>query len=130
MTDPAAGPRRLYRSRNDKMLGGVAGGVGRFFGVDPTLVRLAFVVLVFAGLGIIAYLVAWIVVPCGPASGDPQPPRVASPGVGGRMVIGAFLIAIGVMLLVDWALPSLDRFIWPLALIGIGASVTVFGSRR
>ncbi|NQV08179.1 PspC domain-containing protein [bacterium] len=130
MTDPAAGPRRLYRSRNDKMLGGVAGGVGRFFGVDPTLVRLAFVVLVFAGLGIIAYLVAWIVVPWEPPSGDPQPPRVASPGVGGRMVIGAFLIAIGVMLLVDWALPSLDRFIWPLALIGIGASVIVFGSRR
>jgi phage shock protein PspC (stress-responsive transcriptional regulator) len=54
---PSAGPRRLTRSGSDKLIGGVAGGLGRYFGVDPILFRIAFVVLMFAGgAGALAYL--------------------------------------------------------------------------
>ena len=56
--------RRLYRSQTDSMIGGVCGGVGKYFGIDPTLVRLAFVLLaVFGGGGVLIYLILWIVVP-------------------------------------------------------------------
>jgi phage shock protein C len=56
--------RRLTRSRSDKVLGGVAGGLGQHFGVDPVLFRIGFAVSVlFSGAGIIAYLVMLAVVP-------------------------------------------------------------------
>jgi len=56
--------KRLYRSRTNKMIAGVCGGLGDFFELDPTLIRLAAVVLVLAaGAGILAYIVAWIIVP-------------------------------------------------------------------
>jgi phage shock protein PspC (stress-responsive transcriptional regulator)/predicted membrane protein len=49
--------RKLTRSSTDKLIGGVAGGLGRYFGVDPILFRIAFVVLVFAGgVGVLAYI--------------------------------------------------------------------------
>ncbi len=55
--------KRLYRSRDDKMIGGVCGGLSKYFNVDSTIVRLLAVLLLFAGVGLIAYLIAWIVVP-------------------------------------------------------------------
>lgn len=59
--------RKLYRSSKDKMIGGVAAGVAEYFNIDPTLVRLAFVISVFAGgAGVIAYLIMWLVVPLAP----------------------------------------------------------------
>jgi len=61
---PPPGPRRLTRSREDRILAGVSGGLGRYFDVDPILFRLAFAVLVFAGgAGAVAYLAAWLFVP-------------------------------------------------------------------
>src|SRR5215218_7406215 len=57
-------PSRLYRSRSQKMIAGVCGGLGEYFDVDPILIRLLFVVTAFiSGVGILAYLVLWIVVP-------------------------------------------------------------------
>jgi phage shock protein C len=51
------------------MLAGVCGGVAEYFGIDPTLVRLALVALCFAGgAGVVAYVVAWIVVPEAPTA--------------------------------------------------------------
>ncbi|GAB6171817.1 PspC domain-containing protein [Paradesulfitobacterium aromaticivorans] len=57
---------RLYRSGREKMIGGVCGGLAEYFNVDVTLVRLIAVVTVFMGVGIPAYLVAWIIVPLNP----------------------------------------------------------------
>jgi phage shock protein PspC (stress-responsive transcriptional regulator) len=58
-------PKRLYRSGRDKMIGGVCGGIAEYFTLDPTLVRLGYIVLsiftVFSG--ILAYFILWIVVP-------------------------------------------------------------------
>ncbi|MGH3443115.1 MAG: PspC domain-containing protein [Nitriliruptorales bacterium] len=56
--------RRLTRSETDKMIAGVAGGLAQYFNIDPTLVRVAFVLLaVFGGSGLIVYLVMWLIVP-------------------------------------------------------------------
>lgn len=56
--------KRLYRSRNDRMIWGVCGGLAEYFAIDPTLMRLIFVLLIFAGgIGIIAYIVLAIVTP-------------------------------------------------------------------
>lgn len=56
--------RRVYRSKKNKMLAGVCGGIAEYFGIDPVLVRLLFVLLLFMGfVGIIVYLVAWLLMP-------------------------------------------------------------------
>jgi phage shock protein C len=62
--------RRLYRSRRDSMLGGVAGGVADYFDMDPSIVRVAWAVLalVTGGIFLVLYLVMWIVVPEGPSA--------------------------------------------------------------
>ena len=57
------GRRRLYRNPKDKMLGGVCSGLAVYFDIDPVIMRLLFVVLLFMGIGIIAYIVAWAVIP-------------------------------------------------------------------
>ncbi len=54
---------KLYRSRNDRMLFGVCGGLGKFFGVDSTIIRIIFVLLAFTGFGILAYIVIAIIAP-------------------------------------------------------------------
>jgi phage shock protein C len=62
--------RRLYRSRSNRMLAGVCGGLAQYFNIDPTLVRVLFVVLaVLGGSGLLIYLVLWIVVPEEPQGG-------------------------------------------------------------
>jgi len=59
--------RRVYRSRKGRMLGGVCGGIAEYFGIDPVLVRLLFIMLFFMGFtGIIIYLVAWLLIPENP----------------------------------------------------------------
>ena len=56
--------KRLYRSRSDRMIWGVCGGLAKYFGIDPTIVRVFFVLLIFAnGLGILAYIILAVVVP-------------------------------------------------------------------
>ena len=56
--------KRLYRSTTERMIGGVCGGMAEYFEVDPTLIRLAAVVfLLIGGSGILAYILAWIIIP-------------------------------------------------------------------
>jgi phage shock protein C len=65
--------QRLYRSQNERMLAGVCGGLGKFFGIDPTIMRLIFVVLaLMGGPGLLIYIIMWIVVPEEPLG--PTPP--------------------------------------------------------
>lgn len=59
--------KRLYRSRTDLMLGGVCGGLAKYLNVDPTIIRLVFVLLLFlGGGGFWIYLVLWIITPVEP----------------------------------------------------------------
>ena len=60
--------KRLYKARGQRMVCGVCGGVAEYFGIDPTLVRLAFLLLAAGwGSGLVAYIVAAIIIPEPPA---------------------------------------------------------------
>ena len=63
--------KRLYRSRSDRKIAGVCGGIAAYFGMDPVIPRLVWVVLALAaGTGLLAYIICWLVIP--------QAPRVPS----------------------------------------------------
>jgi phage shock protein C len=68
---------RLVRSTSDRMLGGVCGGLARYFGIDSTIVRLVFVLAVLSGLSPLIYVILWVVMP---QEGAPQPgPALPAP---------------------------------------------------
>jgi phage shock protein C len=72
MTEPT---KRLYRARSGRMIAGVCAGLGDFFGIDPTLVRLGVAIMTFLYPGLIlAYLLMMLIVPEEPASSAPLPP--------------------------------------------------------
>ena len=88
--------RRLTRSSRDRVIAGVAGGLGRYFSIDPVVVRIAFIVgIFFGGAGVIAYLAAWLLVP----SDDGAPHTLGAAGVARRLGITAgMLVLTGVAL--------------------------------
>lgn len=57
--------KRLYREKKERLLGGICGGIGRYYDTDPNLIRILWVVLtlISIGIGVIAYVVAWIIIP-------------------------------------------------------------------
>jgi len=56
--------KRLYRITKDKVIAGVCGGIAEYFNIDPVIVRLLWVIAILAGgVGILAYLIAWIIIP-------------------------------------------------------------------
>ena len=98
-------PRRLTRSSTDQVLGGVAGGLGRYFSIDPILFRIGFAVAALAGgAGLLAYFALWLLVPDELGQGAKRP--------GGRDL--ALIAGGGIVLLVAVGLlPGPDFFIWP-----------------
>ena len=70
---PPSAPRKLYRSRSKRMIGGVCGGLADYLNMDPTLVRILTVVIsLFTGIPVVLYIVALFVVPEEPADFPPQ----------------------------------------------------------
>ena len=135
--------RVLTRSR-DRMVGGVAAGVGEYFDVDPTIIRLALVLatLLSGGVVLLAYVVLWVIMPDPPASallvsgqtGVPQ----ATPGVrnsNGAFILGVILIGIGgIALMSQFPMfhmigSGLARIWWPSMLILIGAVLVLSRAR-
>jgi phage shock protein PspC (stress-responsive transcriptional regulator) len=141
--------KRLYRSRKDRVLGGVAAGMAEYFDVDPTVIRLVWVLAAIAGVGILGYIVAWIIVPEAPIEGAAQPvpagaesqPQGTIPGVEefdrrrtrdrSSRLVGVTLILFGAYLLLKRIFPHwmLERF-WPLALVLIGLYILSGSSRK
>lgn len=63
-----SGTKRLYRSRKNQVIGGVAAGLAEYFDIDPTIVRIAWALLGIAwGTGVLLYLICWLVIPLNPA---------------------------------------------------------------
>lgn len=130
--------RRLYRSKNERMLSGVAGGIAEYYDVDPVLVRLAFVLLLFLnGIGLLIYIAAIFLVPVKPihSSYNEQADNSAEVNAeetsaavnneekpkNGKMIFGSILIIIGTMLLVDDIFPAFDfSDVFPFILILMG----------
>jgi phage shock protein PspC (stress-responsive transcriptional regulator) len=96
LPDPTP-PKRLLRTTGDRVLGGVAGGLGKHLNVDPVIFRILFVVLVFfGGAGFLAYLVAWIFVPADDRAADRTGRRAVLRTAGKvGLVVLAVLIAAG-----------------------------------
>lgn len=88
---PAPEPRRLTRSGSDSIIGGVAGGLGRYFGIDPILFRIGFVVLAFIGaVGVLAYLILLAFVP---SDGNERAGGTSKAvAVAGAVVLGSLLV--------------------------------------
>jgi phage shock protein PspC (stress-responsive transcriptional regulator) len=58
-----SGPRRIYRDPDDRMIGGVCGGLGAYLGIDPVILRILFILFLIFGIGLLVYVILWIVVP-------------------------------------------------------------------
>ncbi|HTM63047.1 MAG TPA: PspC domain-containing protein [Gammaproteobacteria bacterium] len=68
MTVPGPGAKKLYRSRTDTKIAGVCGGLGDFFDIDSTWIRLLFILFFFlGGSALLVYVIMWIIVPLEPA---------------------------------------------------------------
>jgi phage shock protein PspC (stress-responsive transcriptional regulator) len=95
-TTQQAGPRRLFRSRSDRVIGGVCGGIAKYLGIDPVIVRVVTVALIFAGgLGLFGYIGALLLVPNEAEGGGPGEGPSRGMAIAGAIVL---VIAIGVAL--------------------------------
>ncbi len=146
---------RLYRSRDDRMLAGVAGGLAEHWDVDPSLVRIAWVFLAIftGGLALVVYIVMAIVVPEQDPGGSPVGRATARAArhearaarranrrarraagerpIGGALVFGGLLIIVGATFLVREWWPQIDfDWLWPIALIVLGVVVLVAAMGR
>ena len=126
-----SGARRFYRSRSNRVLAGVCGGIAEYYGSDPTAVRLlTLVVGLFTGIFpmIVLYLVAAIVIP----DGDGSPGDVHGVHVGSgqaAMVLGVLLVLVGIGGLATLWINVEWEAVWPLILIGLGAALVVATTR-
>lgn len=138
---------RLYRSRKNRVIAGVSGGLGEYFDIDPVLVRVIFVVAaLFNGVGILAYLILWIVIPY--EKFEFQQTTASAKGGSdmgqnsqvfnyhdrkkrGNVVGGFVLIALGVLFLAQNYIPDFHfSDTWPLILVAIGAGLILSSMRR
>jgi len=122
--------KRLYRSPTDKVIGGVCGGLGDYFDIDPVLIRIITVLLVIGyGVGLLAYIIAWIIVPkredemasevAPQVAVSVEPPQPRPPWH--KYLPGLVLVSLGVLLLVHehWYWFDFDE-LWPAVFILIG----------
>jgi phage shock protein PspC (stress-responsive transcriptional regulator) len=123
---PYARPDRLTRATDDKVVGGVAGGLGRYFGIDPVVFRIAFVVLALAGgSGILLYLLAWLLVP--DDTGSVALPRLGSER--NQKLLTAVLVGGGLLILID-QFGNRGHGDVPVGLVLVALGALVLWSRR
>jgi phage shock protein PspC (stress-responsive transcriptional regulator) len=123
--------RGLFRSRSDRMVGGVAGGLAAYFGIDVALVRLMAVVLGITGPGVPVYIVMWIVIPEESAESGAVPATSQAPASDTtKRMFGFALVALGIWMLADRWMPWLDEIFWPSLLIMLGAGFLIYGVKR
>ncbi len=138
--------KRLYRSSKRKVIGGVCGGLGDYFDIDPTLIRLFAVLALFFSDGAVflAYIIGWIIMPLreteiaksDSSSTAPEPPPVSTVAsydpAWHSFLPGVILIALGGLLLVREYFYWYDMGdVWPVILIVLGVGLIVFkGTRR
>jgi phage shock protein C len=146
--------KRLYRSRKDKIISGVCGGIGEYFGIDPVIIRIIAVVLfLWGGSGIIAYIIAMIIIPYAPdqdaevqkKTGKSMPAKDQKQEVkrgsdSGAFIIGIVMVLIGGLFLLRnfplfndyywWFKHQIGHIFWPAILIAFGAFMIIRGTRK
>lgn len=138
--------KKLYRSKKDRIIAGVCGGIAEYFDIDPVLVRILAVLTIFAnGIGIIAYIIAWIIIPQDPEQvsekkkdGLRKKAEGIAQNIGGqirkdldennrrrsRTIGGLVLLGLGVLFLINNFLPHFNfAKLWPLILIIAGLAI-------
>lgn len=147
-------PNRLSRSKTDVMIGGVCGGLGRYFRIDPTLIRLIFVLLTLAGgSGVLIYFILWIVMPRedqlemsqtmnsqefsrrANLMGQEMQQIVSQPDTRTVKFLGIGLVILGLVYLVQnldipWLAWFNDRLLWPVLIIVVGALLLARAFKR
>ena len=142
--EPVPARPQLRRSRTDKILGGVNGGLAEYSGIDALLWRVGFVALTLAaGTGVIVYLLLWVLMPAGPpaaaaAAGAPgaavekQPAGPRSPVP--RLTIAALLIVVGILAMItrfsDWDIGARGILGAALLVVGLGLVAAAFSDGR
>ena len=127
---------RLYRSRRDRMLAGVAGGLAEIWGADPALVRIiwALLIILTGGIALLIYIVMAIVVPDEEdvfgTTGGVAPARVPrserTGGMSPAILVGGFLVILGAFFLFREFFPRVDfDWLWPLLLVVVGGLLIV-----
>ncbi len=133
--------KKLYRSSTDRVIGGVCGGLGEYFEIDPIVFRLIFILLaVFGASGVVVYLVMWILIP---EKGEKRSKEVGENIKSGadkmaselkeasgtnnfRLVGGLIIILLGVSFLLQEFFPfwhvGFDK-LWPLIIIAVGIAI-------
>lgn len=129
---------RLYRSRTDKVIGGVGGGLADYINIDPVVVRILFVLLaIFGGSGVLVYIILWIAIPEAPIGyqvfeekkkeeaiiEEAENATMEEPSrkTNTSLVAGIILIAFGLILLMSQLVPMWDFIqFWPLLLVVAG----------
>ena len=146
--------KRLYRSRKNRMIAGVCGGIAEYFNIDPVIVRLIAVALFFVGgSALLAYVIAMIVIPYEPvelASGagkEAAPATAAAPDMAAHgssdavpLFLGIVLIILGVLFLMHnlpifspfyyWTHHYVRHFFWPSLLIVFGVFLIARGWKK
>src|SRR3954451_2275160 len=121
----AASPvRAVRRDPEHRIVAGVCGGIARYFGVDPVVVRIAFIAAAAAGgIGVVLYGAAWLLIPAGEGTagdgvrirGDRAAVEVA---IGSALLLGSLLLAMRAIGF--WVS---DAVVWPLVLVAFGAAL-------
>lgn len=138
--------KRLYRSRTNRIIAGVCGGLGEYFQIDPLIIRLIWLILFLAGgVGLLVYLIAWIIIPTEFTSPDEKTSRSSTPPqvrarTGVQVIVGILLIFLGVTLFMrewwyfDHIVRDVIRIFWryflPAVLIIGGLYILVKGNNR
>jgi len=134
--------KRIYRSKTQKIIGGVCGGFGEYFDIDPVIIRVIWLILLLGGVGVLAYIIAWIIIPIEPEGFNyrkNEETRVEenkeSTDSNARMLLGIFLVIVGLLFFMRefWyfnnVFEQIFRFIWryflPALLITLGVYIIV-----
>jgi phage shock protein C len=141
--------KRLYRSRRNRMLGGVCAGIAEYFNVDPVLIRGIAILFFFAGgSAIIAYIVGLIIIPNEPlpapvaadgtSATPPAPANVGSDSL--PLIFGVIMIILGALFLLHnipifdhyywWFRHHIWRIFWPSLLIIFGVFIIARGTQK
>lgn len=146
--------KKLYRSRRDRVAGGVAAGLGEYLGLDPIIIRIIFIILTIThGMGVLLYIILWIVIPEAPFEDTYFPRQTTDPEKSkeqgdssaettqpfippvkknsGNIVFGVILIGLGIIFLMERFIPYFNyKDILPIGIIIVGAILIINSFRK
>lgn len=146
------GEKQLYKSKNNKIIAGVAGGIAEYLEIDPIIIRILFIILAFInGSGILLYILLMIIMPEKLSESGKTSEEVPHSSKEGKStqapktkegkerkntlnLIGILIVLVGVVLLIKQLFPSLFfirwDIVWSIALIGIGILLIYKSTRQ